>query len=57
MRHIDSRAMLKLVVFHADNGGARSWGDDGNNGKWMLGQGSGKPDRGQMHYRSGPSSL
>jgi hypothetical protein len=36
----------------AYNGGARA-ADSGNNGKWMPSMGTGKPDRGQMHYRSG----
>ena len=31
--------------------GARA-ADSGNNGKWMPSMGTGKPDRGQMHYRS-----
>ena len=57
MRHIDSRAMLKLVVFHADNGGARSWGDDGNNGKWMPTTGANFDTRGNFHYRSGLNAI
>ena len=40
----------------AYNGGARA-ADSGNNGKWYVASGSGKPDRGQMHYRSGLNMI
>ena len=43
---------MRSIPNWAYNGGARA-ADSGNNGKWMAAQGSGKPDRGQMHYRSG----
>ena len=39
----------------AYNGGARSWGDAGNNAKWLTSFGTGFSERGQMHYRSGPA--
>ena len=41
----------------AYHGGARSWGDVGNNGKWMVTFGTGANDRGQMHYRSGLNMI
>ena len=41
----------------AYNGGARSWGDAGNNAKWLGTYGTGFGDRGQMHYRSGLNMI
>jgi len=41
----------------AYNGGARSWGDVGNNGKYLVTFGTGAQDRGQMHYRSGLNMI
>ena len=43
----------------AYHGGARSWGDLGNNGKWMVtaGTASGFETRGVMHYRSGLNAI
>ena len=39
------------------NGGSRSWGDVGNNGKWLVTYGTTVTDRGQMHYRSGLNMI
>ena len=39
------------------NGGARSWGDAGNNAKWLPSFGTGLSQRGQMHYRSGLNMI
>jgi hypothetical protein len=39
------------------NGGARSWGDAGNNAKWLTSYGTGFSERGQMHYRSGLNMI
>eukprot|EP01052_Picozoa_sp_SAG31_P003815 SAG31_NODE_150_length_22290_cov_5.975801_31_plen_264_part_00 len=39
------------------NGGARSWGDAGNNAKWLTSFGTGFSERGQMHYRSGLNMI
>lgn len=41
----------------AYHGGARSWGDVGNNGKYLATFGTGANDRGQMHYRSGLNMI
>ncbi|KAK3287799.1 hypothetical protein CYMTET_4709 [Cymbomonas tetramitiformis] len=41
----------------AYNGGSRSWGDIGNNGKYLATFGTGIQDRGQMHYRSGLNMI
>ena len=41
----------------AYHGGARSWGDIGNNGKYLSTFGTGATDRGQMHYRSGLNMI
>lgn len=41
----------------AYNGGSRSWGDVGNNGKYLATFGTGSQDRGQMHYRSGLNMI
>lgn len=41
----------------AYNGGARSWGDAGNNAKWLTSFGTGFSERGQMHYRSGLNMI
>lgn len=41
----------------AYHGGARSWGDLGNNGKWMVSSGTGFETRGNMHYRSGLNMI
>ena len=41
----------------AYHGGARSWGDIGNNGKYLATYGTGAADRGQMHYRSGLNMI
>jgi len=41
----------------AYNGGSRSWGDIGNNGKYLVTFGTGVADRGQMHYRSGLNMI
>lgn len=41
----------------AFHGGARSWGDLGNNGKWMVSSGTGFETRGNMHYRSGLNMI
>ena len=41
----------------AYHGGARSWGDIGNNGKYLATYGTGVADRGQMHYRSGLNMI
>jgi hypothetical protein len=41
----------------AYNGGSRSWGDVGNNGKYMVAFGAGAQDRGNMHYRSGLNMI
>ena len=41
----------------AYHGGARSWGDIGNNGKYLSTYGTGAADRGQMHYRSGLNMI
>jgi hypothetical protein len=47
---------MRSMPSWAYNGGARA-ADSGNNGKWMAAQGSGKPDRGQFHYRSGLNMI
>merc|ERR1711969_213595 len=36
----------------AYNGGSRSWGDLGNNGKWQATSGANFETRGNFHYRS-----
>lgn len=41
----------------AYNGGTRSWGDLGNNGKWMVTSGANFETRGNMHYRSGLNAI
>jgi len=41
----------------AYNGGSRSWGDAGNNAKWLTSFGTGFSERGQMHYRSGLNMI
>jgi hypothetical protein len=41
------------------HGGTRSWGDLGNNGKWMpsVGTAAGFATRGNLHYRSGLNAI
>ena len=41
------------------HGGSRSWGDLGNNGKWMpsVGTAAGFETRGNLHYRSGLNAI
>ena len=41
----------------AYHGGSRSWGDVGNNGKYLATWGTGAMDRGLMHYRSGLNMI
>eukprot|EP01052_Picozoa_sp_SAG31_P044443 SAG31_NODE_7747_length_1605_cov_1.277556_2_plen_289_part_00 len=41
----------------AYNGGSRSWGDLGNNGKWQVTAGADFETRGNFHYRSGLNSI
>jgi hypothetical protein len=41
----------------AYHGGSRSWGDIGNNGKYLATFGTGAADRGTMHYRSGLNMI
>jgi len=41
----------------AFHGGSRSWGDIGNNGKYLATFGTGAADRGNMHYRSGLNMI
>lgn len=41
----------------AYHGGGRSWGDVGNNGKYLATFGTGSQDRGQMHYRAGLNMI
>lgn len=41
----------------AYNGGSRSWGDLGNNGKWQATSGTGFETRGNFHYRSGLNAI
>lgn len=41
----------------AYNGGSRSWGDLGNNGKWFVTAYANFETRGNMHYRSGLNSI
>jgi len=41
----------------AYNGGTRSWGDLGNNGKWQATSGANFETRGNMHYRSGLNAI
>eukprot|EP01084_Bolivina_argentea_P028655 53226_1 len=43
----------------AYHGGSRSWGDLGNNGKWMVSSGTACnfETRGNMHYRSGLNMI
>ena len=41
----------------AYNGGTRSWGDAGNNGKYLPTFGTGNSCRGNMHYRSGLNMI
>lgn len=41
----------------AYHGGSRSWGDVGNNGKYLATFGTGSADRGQMHYRAGLNMI
>jgi hypothetical protein len=41
----------------AYNGGSRSWGDLGNNGKWQATAGANFETRGNFHYRSGLNSI
>lgn len=41
----------------AYNGGSRSWGDLGNNGKWQVTSGANFETRGNFHYRSGLNSI
>lgn len=47
---------MRSIPSWAYNGGARA-ADSGNNGKWMPSMGTGKPDRGQMHYRAGLNMI
>ncbi|XP_065177352.1 uncharacterized protein LOC135808135 [Sycon ciliatum] len=39
------------------NGGTRSWGDGGNNGKYLPNFGTGLDTRGNMHYRAGLNMI
>jgi len=41
----------------AYHGGSRSWGDIGNNGKYLATFGTGAADRGNFHYRSGLNMI
>jgi len=41
----------------AYNGGSRSWGDLGNNGKWQVTSGANFETRGNFHYRSGLNAI
>jgi len=41
----------------AYNGGSRSWGDLGNNGKWQVTSGANYETRGNFHYRSGLNAI
>ena len=41
----------------AYNGGSRSWGDLGNNGKWQVTTGANYETRGNFHYRSGLNAI
>ena len=41
----------------AYNGGSRSWGDLGNNGKWQATAGANFETRGNFHYRSGLNAI
>lgn len=41
----------------AYNGGSRSWGDLGNNGKWQATAGAHFETRGNFHYRSGLNAI
>ena len=41
----------------AYNGGSRSWGDLGNNGKWQATSGANFETRGNFHYRSGLNAI
>ena len=47
---------MRSIPSWAYNGGARA-ADSGNGGKYYAGAGTGKPDRGQMHYRSGLNMI
>jgi len=48
---------MRASATWAYNGGSRSWGDIGNNGKYLATFGTGVQDRGQMHYRSGLNMI
>ena len=48
---------MRSLPSWAYNGGSRSWGDLGNNGKWMVTSGTGFQTRGNLHYRSGLNSI
>jgi len=39
------------------HGASRSWGDVGNNGKYLATYGAGAADRGNFHYRSGLNMI
>lgn len=41
----------------AYNGGSRSWGDVGNNGKWQATSMTGYETRGNFHYRAGLNAI
>ena len=41
----------------AYNGGSRSWGDLGSNGKWQATSGTNFETRGNFHYRSGLNAI
>jgi hypothetical protein len=48
---------MRSLPTWAYNGGSRSWGDAGNNAKWLTSYGTGFSERGQMHYRSGLNMI
>ena len=47
---------MRSSATFAYNGGSRSWGDVGNNGKWMATSETGFITRGNFHYRAGKCS-
>ena len=66
--YFGNESVAKMTVDHvlsymrnsptwAYHGGARSWGDIGNNGKYLATFGTGAQDRGLMHYRSGLNMI
>jgi hypothetical protein len=50
---------MRSSATFAYHGGTRSWGDLGNNGKWMVSSGTTAnfETRGNFHYRSGLNSI